>query len=364
MKMFLRCILILLSSIYITWQDNKPPKELSRKEDMALYEKNLKEDVIPKDAIELKLIKKVPEKNEIEDKEIFFRNLLYIFVDERGHIFAPDPTLCVIYEFDEYGKYFNRYSKQGQGPGELRHPQRIYFYKNENIVMDPMQSRLTYFNKKWEYQRSVSLFGKYAVGVDNDGNIYCKNIREENIISVLDGNGKFIRSFGRLLYPEKSNSILNTFIAAIAPNGTVWVGFQAVGIIRKYTKEGKLEKEINIMDYSNKYLKNKLEQNIENDKKNKRTLFIVVKGIVPINEEIIVTRGGMVSMIFRIDSKGQYEKTYYVPPKYRADRVCSHVRMSENGEEIFYVHEYDSDEDSDHSIGIYGRGKYKENWRR
>jgi hypothetical protein len=337
-----------------------PPKQVSTKEDMALYEKSLREDVIPKDAIELKLIKEVPENNEIEEKEIFFRNLLYIFVDERGHIFAPDPTLCVIYEFDEYGKYFNRYSKQGQGPGELRHPQRIFFYKDENIVMDPMQSRLTYFNRKWEYIRSVSLFGKYAIGVDNDGYIYCMNFRGENIISVLDSNGKLVKSFGRPLYPNKHNSILNMYFAAtaIAPNGTVWVGFDAVGIIHKYTKEGKLEKEINIMDYynNNKLMKKALERNIENDEKGKRTISPIIKGIVPINEEIIVTGGGIVNLMFRIDSKGQYKKAYYVRPKYRFDKVCSHIKVSEKGDEIFYLRKYEYG-DGDYSIGIYGRGK-------
>ena len=358
MKMFLQCILILLSSLYITWQDNKPPKEVSQKEAMALYEKALKEDVIPKDAIEFKLIRKVPENNEIEEKEIFFRNLLNIFVDERGHIFAPDPTLCVIYEFDEYGKYFNRFSKQGQGPGELRHPQRIFFHKDENIVLDPMQSRLTYFNKKWEYIRSVSLFGKNALGVDNDGYIYCMNLRGENLISVLDSNGKLVKNFGRPLYPNKPNSILNSCnnTTAISPNGTVWVGFGAVGIIHKYTKEGKLEKEINIMDYSNKSMKVAFEQNIENDKKGKRNFSPIIRGIVPVNEEIIVARGGTVNLMFRIDSKGQYKEAYYIPPKFRSDNVCSHVKESEKGEKIFYFREFNYG-DGDYSIGIYGRGK-------
>jgi hypothetical protein len=145
---------------------------------------------------------------------------------------------------------------------------------------------------------------------------------------------------------------------AIAPNGTVWVGFDAVGIIHKYTKEGKLEKEINIMDYynNNKLMKKALERNIENDEKGKRTISPIIKGIVPINEEIIVTGGGIVNLMFRIDSKGQYKKAYYVRPKYRFDKVCSHIKVSEKGDEIFYLRKYEYG-DGDYSIGIYGRGK-------
>jgi hypothetical protein len=295
--MVVNIILMFLTSTDFNLQENVRPKEVPIKEEMALYERNLKEDAIPKDAIELKLINKIPQKKEIEEKEIFFRNLLYIYVDDRGHIYAPDPTLCIIYEFDENGKYFNRFSKNGQGPGELQHPQRIFFFKDENIVMDGMLSRLVYFNKKWEYIRSVSLFGKYyAIDVDNDGNIYCMNFRGEDLLSVLDSNGKLIKSFGRPLYPKKPDSILNNYVAKVSRNGTVWVGFDAAGIIHKYTKEGKMEKEINIMDYHNKYMKRALEQNIENEKMGKRKYSPIIKGIYPYNEEIIVTRGGIVNL--------------------------------------------------------------------
>jgi hypothetical protein len=57
--------------------------------------------------------------------------------------------------------------------------------------------------------------------------------------------------------------------------------------------------------------------------------------------------------MLRIDSKGQYKKAYYVPPKYGIHKVCSHLKVSEKGDEIFYLLEY---EDGDSSIGIYGRG--------
>lgn len=127
MKNTLANMFIFISSICFATQENIPPKELSYKEDIALYKKYLKEDAIPKDALELKLIKQVPETDEIEKNEIYYRNLLLVSVDERRHIFAPDPTLCIIYEFDENGKYINRYSKQGQGPGEMRHPKAVFF---------------------------------------------------------------------------------------------------------------------------------------------------------------------------------------------------------------------------------------------
>jgi hypothetical protein len=60
--------------------------------------------------------------------------------------------------------------------------------------------------------------------------------------------------------------------------------------------------------------------------------------------------------MFRIDSKGQYKKAYYVPPKYRFDKVCSHIKASEKGDEIFYLWKYEYGE-GDYNIGIYGRRK-------
>lgn len=220
--------------------------------------------------------------------------------------------------------------------------------------MDPIQSRLSYYDKKWNYLKSISLFGKYAIGVDDERNIYCMNLRGENIISVLDQNGKIIESYGGRLYPDKPESALNTFITAVDRDGTVWVGYQATGNIFKYTKNGRLEYETNVMDYSSKFMKNALERNLENEKKGIRRVAPIITGIVPTKGGVIVTGGGIVNLMFRLDSKCRYQKAYYVPPKYRFSKVCFYATIDEKGEEIFYLKE---NTDGEYSIGIYGRGK-------
>jgi hypothetical protein len=149
------------------------------------------------------------------------------------------------------------------------------------------------------------------------------------------------------------NACVNT--TAVSSNGKVWIGYEAVGIIHEYSKGGRIENEINIMGNCNKYMKKILERNLENDKKGKRLISPVITGIVPFDEEIIVARGGIVNLMYRVDSKGELKETYFIPPEFRIDRVCSYVDISKKGEEAFYLRElkYDAGE---YSIGIYGRG--------
>jgi len=348
-------VLFVISCItYLFGQGNGIQKENSVKEQMELYKRNLKQDIVREDAIEIKLIKRIPSDTEIDEKEIYFRNLLYIYVDGRGHIYAPDPSLCIIYEFNENGKYIRRYENRGQGPGELQHPQRIYFVDDKIIVMDPMLGRLTYYDREWIFKKSVSLFGRYCIGIDKDSRIYCMNFRGEYIITVLDANGKIIKEYGVPLYPNKPQSILNKFFARVTPNGNVWIGYEALGIIRKYSKEGELEKEININEYYNEHMKKLIENNKKNDANDKMKYSPIIKGIAFNGEEAIVTCGGIVNQMFRINNDGDVIKAYYISPQFRTHYTCSEIRSVNNGEEIFYILE---NIDGERSIGIYGQGQ-------
>jgi hypothetical protein len=321
---------------------------------MDLYNKYLKEDKAPISAIELKYIMNIPHKEEIEEKEIFFRNLLYISIDERGHIYAPDPTLCVIYEFNKKGNLINKIVQKGQGPGEMTHPQRILFYRDEIVVMDPMVSRLTYFDRNWKYLRSVSLSGKhYAIDIDEDGYIYCKNINDENMISVLDHKGKVIKTIGKQLFPNKPDSILNKFKMKLTKDGSIWVGYEATGVLRKYSKEGDIVAEIDISEHGSEYLKNVIKHNYENEKKMKNKYSPVIRAITNINDEVIVTYGGMSTKMYRLNRDGKIVNSYYISPKFGCYGWCAHA-INKNDNELFYMLE---NNDGESMIGIYGRGR-------
>lgn len=354
MKGYLAFFLVAIELYSFSNQDNVPARIVPEKEQLDLYNKYVKEDRVPINAIELKCILNIPQKEEIEGKEIFFRNLLYISVDDRGHVYAPDPTLSIIYEFNEKGILVNKIVKRGQGPGEMNHPQSILFHGEEIVVMDPMVSRLTYFDRNWKYIRSVSLFGKYyADDIDRDGYIYCKNIDDEDMISILDQKGKVIKKIGKYLFPNKRISTLNKFKMKLTKDGSIWVGYEAIGVLRKYSKEGDLVAEIDISEHCSEYLKNVIKHNYENEKKMKSKYSPVIKAITSINNDVIVTYGGMITTMHRFNREGKIVASYYIPPRYGCYGWCAHT-ISKNDDEIFYMLE---NVDGETMISLYGRGR-------
>lgn len=134
-------------AILLIAQGNAPQKEISEKERAALYRQELLLDAIPDDSIELRRINTIPDQSEIEQNEIFFKNATRFSIDERGHSYIADGSLCTIYEFDMNGKYVGKFNKKGQGPGELITPNKVLVKNGITIVHDGFPRRINYYDK-------------------------------------------------------------------------------------------------------------------------------------------------------------------------------------------------------------------------
>ena len=207
MKLIINFVMILVCLGNISGQvnegqlGNKPSIKISDREDYSIYKQILRKDIIPKGALKLRYVYKLPFEEEIEKNEIFFKNLLNMSVDERGHIFVTDNMLRVIYEFGSDGKMLSKYAKVGQGPGEMQGPSEVFHLNNEIVICDGRMRKLMFFNRGWEYLRSLSLIKGYIpFGIDKLGNIYCRYKLEESLITILDKNGNEIKSLARPKY--------------------------------------------------------------------------------------------------------------------------------------------------------------------
>jgi hypothetical protein len=174
------------------------------------------------------------------------------------------------------------------------------------------------------------------------------------MIAVLDTNGKCIKRFGELPNANNPKSILNKFIARISRSGSIWVGFTALGILRKYSKAGTLEKELNFIDIGSEYAKGLKNENYENEKKGIHGSYLLIEDIAFENEDLLITGGGIVRPIFRYDSEGVLKNSYFIAPKFDSRKRCSYATKNEQGEDIFFILQR---EEGDTSIGIYGRKK-------
>jgi|GEM_PF-3555997 len=355
-KTALGMLFLLIGLKAVSGQQNKPiyhrpepGEKLAQNEINALYRKALKDDALPKGAIELELKFKIPLNSEVDEKEIYFKNSLYFSVDERGHVYIPDGALKVIYEFGKDGKLFSKYTKAGQGPGEMNFPQDIFFYNDEVALYEAVVQKTVYFDRNWTYLRSVSTRGFKPFAVTPNGDIYCCDVSREKLIAVLDANGKMIRRFGEPRFPQKPKSTLNAIIAELSPSGSVWVCFSALGIVRKYSPSGELLKEIDFMEKMSALNKENLKENFEWDRKGKPQWNPIFVSIAFMNNDVLLTGGGVMNPIYRLDDDGNLKCVYFIKPEYQIPRDCQFASRGENDEELFYV----NTEIGDPAVGVY-----------
>ncbi len=139
-----KCIVIVSLAVLLAFQSlaqsNQTKKEVSQREQELEYQKELKLDKIPAGAIKLKLISVMPSDKEIEENEIYFRNVGNFFMDDRGYIYIPDGVLCVVYVLDVEGNLASKYDKKGHGPGDFQFPSSVHFVNKQVIVIDGLRN--------------------------------------------------------------------------------------------------------------------------------------------------------------------------------------------------------------------------------
>jgi hypothetical protein len=354
-KYFLMVFFAALTIVPALGQGNRPTKELTQREREAAYKKGLELDQIPRGAIELELKDVLPSDKEIEEGEIFFRMVLRFAIDDRGHIYIPDGVLGVVYELNTMGKLVHSFRKRGQGPGEMQSPGYVFPFKQQVIVFDGLSMRMNYFDRDWKYVRSFSIFkGGSPFASASDGRFYCSDRSGERLISVLDAEGKLIDSFGDK--PSKMGSTLNQFILGVSPGGSIWVGMIGLGRLIKYSSLGRLEKEIDLVEISSQWIKDRLKENYQYARQGEQKSFVLLQAIAFVGEDVLAMNGGIRQPIFRFDSEGHLKNAYHIQPRMGVNLLYFQVRAGENGQARFYILHADR-ESGDRRIGVYGRKK-------
>ncbi len=351
---------VAIQASYVWGQDNQPPKPQSKAETEAAFNRILKLDQIRKGAIELELKGTLPSDKGIEEKQLFFRNPSHIAIDDRGHIYIPQGyPVGVIDELNEEGKLVRKYNKIGQGPGEIQSPSSVMFFNHQVIVCDNMTRRMIFFDRDWQYLKSLALQKPcYSFVLGSHGLFYGAEILGDKLISILDTEGKLMGSFGERPDPGRSqlhSPALNSLVLGVSPEGSIWAGFQALGLLRRYSTEGTLEREIDIVAISNKLMKSYFEENLKWAEKGIPKNHVILKDIAFTGADVFVLIGaGVVQPIYRFDNEGRLKASYFVKPRLGLNLLSLSVRVERNGEEKFYVWQLDPELDEPR-IGVYGR---------
>jgi len=111
------------------------------------------------------------------DTDSSFAAIAFVLVDPEGNIIVLDNKDLCIKIFNAEGKFIRRFGRKGQGPGEIQSPMGMMLSKkNDIVIMDNGNNRLSFFNKDGTCIKSIKL---------SKGNIYTP---------VMDSRGYFFGS--------------------------------------------------------------------------------------------------------------------------------------------------------------------------
>jgi hypothetical protein len=190
---------------------------------------------------------------ELSGQSVFLNGALYFAHDDQRTFFISNTREGNILRFDAEGNYVETIGRKGQGPGELSYINDIMVIDDEIAVQDIGNHKIQFFSKEGKPRDSFRTFKTYR-GMAYDkkrGLIYAAPMLsrpDEELVDVLDLNGKLIRSFGKPLEFERKWTQLNMVNLSLTDGDELLLAFVFFPIIRKYSQEGNLLTEKHI-DY-------------------------------------------------------------------------------------------------------------------
>ena len=249
-KQKLCCLMIslLLATIFcITILSGQTETEASKKK--AWHELLLKYP-IDKEAIELEPAGSFPSQEQ-ESEGIYFVQGRHIDHDNKNNIYISDMRGHAIYKFDSNGQYLNKLGQAGQGPGDLSLPHYFHITKNNTIIVgETGNMRIQFLDDNGTYLNSFKIFRGFLSWItDKMGRIYAiPRLRPDskNIVEILSPSGGILESFGEPIKFKYEMPIYNDARICANDKGDIFVGFTYLPLVRKYSLDGILRKEIRI----------------------------------------------------------------------------------------------------------------------
>lgn len=309
--------------------------------------KNYKVDLlrfpVPETAIELIRKNSFPSP-ELADQGVFIVDGRSIEGDSNENIYVVDGQENRILVFEPTGRYVRSFGRSGQGPGEFQLPTKIRSGLGSRIwVWDSRNSRMQVFDGEGRYTRSQHIFrGMYSFIVDSEGRIIAATPPvdpyddQAPLISVFSPEGKLLKEFGYRLKDFKNNLYRTSYLAP-ARNDEVFLAFRNMPVIRKYSPEGDLIHEFEILDPLWQDVK---KHNAENqkllDEKKRVSWASSIKSIKTDESSLYVLMGIPRLEIREFDFQGRLLAIYWYP-KPEEYTWTDFTVIKSHGKKYFYV---------------------------
>jgi len=270
-------------------------------------------------------------------------------------IFISDTRANKVIQVDGNCNYTKEIGKKGQGPGDLIGPYNILYYDNKLITSENGNMRVQYFNSDGKYMRGFKLYKGYTSIDILNNKLYCAVIIRKNddkLINVLDENGIVIKSFGDPFNYSVDIGIMNQCVLAVY-NNEIFVAFVNLPIIRRYTFNGELIKEIYIDDEisksKSKFNKESNDNNRQSINGQKRGYTRIINSIKVYKERIYYLVTYPRTEIIEINKDGQIMNVYWSINEVGYD-ANDFVVLEENNEMVFYILKFFPDQKVDKFI--------------
>jgi hypothetical protein len=89
------------------------------------------------------------------DADYAFATISSMAVSGEGTIFVLDQKDKDVKVFDRDGKFIGKFSKAGEGPGELSMPLSIHYTRRDEVVVVDVYRRLSFFRPSGEFVRAI-----------------------------------------------------------------------------------------------------------------------------------------------------------------------------------------------------------------
>jgi hypothetical protein len=286
------------------------PRELTEK-DIKL--RLMKEHPIEAGWRKLEVIGVFPS-NDDEATGHYLQHPVSLSLRDEATVFVADNFLHQVLNLDANGRYLETIGKRGEGPGEFNFPNRICTWEEYLFVLEGLKPRIQVFGHDNRFVRSFFIFDNINSFLVRDESIYANCVYPENekeLITVLNANGRVLKSFGLRIDREGHRS--NDSRVFLSQTKTEIIAlFEHYALIRRYTPEGKLIKEMTIESPIFRELeKYNYKRAYTNPSPQVVRLPRITAGVKAIGNKIYVLSHLPRLEIIELDLEGRILRTYY-----------------------------------------------------
>jgi hypothetical protein len=191
-----------------------------------------------------------------------FGHIRDVVVNAAGDVFVLDNQASEVRWFDSNGTFRGRAGTNGSGPGELRSPQGLGVDGSGDVlVLDPLNARISRYRPgDTGLAHVVDVPSPPALDLcAMDGSIFLLRMRQDSVVTVLDGGGRVMAAWGSLLEPLPGHDLPPDEIRREQDNrarmlcdpatSTVTLLHERIPVVRRFSSAGVPIWEVELADY-------------------------------------------------------------------------------------------------------------------